>query len=790
MANLLKHAFLIVMSLSTSAGVVRADFDQGILDRAMGMTSDAYQVGGKLVAPAVQAANFLTEDLRKESDSVRAKNIADTLIAVLSTGQGVGGISETPANEGERPLMVGALQEAARFLKALEHPNQKDFALVQKPHEQSHLARVTTIMQSAYAEDRPVVAYNAALQKAITDLHAKELAADGDPKDYTVWVGGIVAANQDGGDPLKAVKALTALLKTTVIPEKAHQLAVSIFRDLKGVNFADVVPSSAIDALISVEAYRMFETTQGALGKADPALFSYQGTAQSDKSEAVLLALVSAIQNYLYNSAATPEVLVRLFKYQINSRKLVKPAVRDAAKAMIRNGEIGQIITQGLIDRVKAMLGQMRITAVQKLVLDAVVMKQALMFYSVPAFNMGTLRKVDTSPQFLRYFGSSGSGLQCGFFSLGFQSRQDALDQILDNLVEPEILAMADRNVSCSSDIRRLIDRYVKYRGKTRDELVGALVAERLEAEKVTLRSRRAASLKIEEKDRNSRQVDLAKLSDQDIEDKIEAQKGEITKDQQAEVSKMVGQKNFYAGLYAKRHKIENLLTGDAEEKKRFFDRFLDEYAQLMAEVLRVEKETGEQIEKHKADKGIKGEVSDDDAAMVSVMRRDLERQRWQAQARLISFIYSLEDFQELVRKSMGEKFSSGELEFDPNPDWDLRVPTYPQMLAELNGYNIYAWVTKSQFERMQRARGASTANPVHQSEDGEYILANYLNGSPNGKDVGLLNKSGGHFEKWIAAGDYARLARAARHQKTYSLPDTTNDRPSSRGSTTIDWPF
>ena len=35
MTNLLKYAFIIIVSLSTSIGVVQAKFDQGIFDRAM-----------------------------------------------------------------------------------------------------------------------------------------------------------------------------------------------------------------------------------------------------------------------------------------------------------------------------------------------------------------------------------------------------------------------------------------------------------------------------------------------------------------------------------------------------------------------------------------------------------------------------------------------------------------------------------------------------------------------------------------------------------------------------------
>ncbi len=768
MANFLKHALLIIVSLSTSIGVVQAKFHQRILDDAMEATSPNYRIGGQLVSPAVQAAYFLAHELSLKSDPEEAKNVADTLIALLSAGRGVGGISKRSANGGERPLMEGALREAARFLKALEHQNQEKFKKEQQAHKQSHLDRVTEIMRAAYAEDRDArrPTYNAALKIKIDKLKVAEEAAD-PSVDYKKLVADTASAARKAGK--NDFEAVGNLLKTTVIREKADYLAnKAILVALKKQDFSAAVDDSVVDALIAAETYRMFETKQGTLERADPNIFAYQNTRKSAESEAVLLALVSAIQDSLYNSALEPEDLVRLFKYKINSRLLARADVRVAAKAMIEDGSIDKLITQDLIDRVKAMPGRMNIHSVQKLDIDAVAMRQALMFCSVPDFDMGTLQQKRTLPQFLRYFGSSGAGLQCGFFSLGFQTRQEAINQILDNLVELEILAMADRNVSCSADIRRILDRSLEFSGKNIGEVVGVLVTERLEAEKATLRSRRATSLKVPEKDRNLIQIDLAKLSDQNIEERIEARKVQIKKDQRAEVRKIMNQRDVYAKLYAKKHGIK-------AEGQDFFDRFFGEYADLMKQIKAEEEAIDAQIDQGKKKIGIVGDVSDGDAATVSAMRRDLERQKWQASSRFVQFIYPLADFQEVVRQSMAVKFSSGELEFDPNPDWHLRVPTYPQMLAELNGYNIYAWVLKSQFERMQRARGASEANPIHTSEDGKYILVNYLNGSPNGKPMGLLNKSGGHFEKWIAA-DHARLARAVRHQNVYGKIGLTKD--------------
>ena len=797
MANFLKHSLLIIVSLSTSIGVVQADFDQGILDRAMGATSPNYKIGGQFVDPAVQAANFLTEELRKERDkerdSVRAKNIADTLIALVSEGRGVGGISDTPANDGERPLMEGSLREAARFLRALEHPNQDNFAAAQKPHAQRHLARVSEIMQAAYAGVVDVVDYNAGLQKEITRLQGEELKDDSDRKDYPTLVQEIVAANQDVGDPLKALKELTRLLKTTVIPEKAFQLAAAIMEELKAVDFSIAIPAAAVDALTSVEMFRMLETAQGNLNKVDPALFDYQGTAQTDASEAILLALVSAIQNHLYNHALTPEELAKLFKYQINSGLLGKGGVRIAAKAMIEDGRMRGIISQGLLNRIRA--ARLRIGAVQTLDIDAVAMRQALMFYSVPDFDMGTLQQKRTLPQFLRYFGSSGAGLQCGFFSLGFKTRKEAIDQILDNLGEPEILAMVDNNLRFGSDnIQAAMNAWVRFSGMKNSKIAKVLLKEKLAGVKKTLEGSRTDALAVDAGKRSPYQQEMAALTDKNIEERVKAAEAKLGKQAQEAAQELSDRIDYYIDLYAKKHGIDREGLSEVEQLE-FYRKLYAEYEKLKAQISVEAAAIDAEFAQRKAEIGIVGRVPDDRNAEVAVLERPFFRKRAESLTKLLQFIYPDEDFRKAAEESMGKKFKGGELEFDPNPDWHLRGSTYPQILAELNGYNIYAWVTKSQFERMQREGEGSVANPIHTSEDGEYILITYLSSSPNGKSMGLLNKHGRHFEKWIAAGDYGRLARAVRHQNVFGnsglTKDTTNDRSSSgSGSSAFDWPF
>ena len=605
MTNLLKYAFLIIVSLSTSIGVVQAEFHREIFDRAMRLTSKDYQLGGKFVAPAVQAANFLAEELRKERDPKEAKKIADTLIALVSEGEGVGGISDTPANDSERPLMEGALEAVARFLKALDHDNHK-FAAAKSPREKSHLDVVSKIMGTAYAGVVDVVDYNAGLQKEITRLQGEELKNDGDRKDYPTLVQEIVDANQDVNEPLKAVKTLTRLLKTTVIPQKAHQLALSIFKMLKkDVDFSAAISGDIIEALIAVETYRMFEIGQGDLDKVDPSLFVYQGAAQSAASEAFLLALVSAIQDILYNPNLTDEELVTGFRYKIPksgfkvvnvggetcvAQKLTpRPAgeLRPSyAKALelVNRGAIKGLVTQaGLSGRVNRAV--LNITRLQKLAIDDVAMRQVLMFYSVPKFGSKASKQPPPLPQFLWHFNSSAYGYQCGFFSLGLQSRDEFINQILDNLNDPKIRGLVNQITSESANIQRAIGYCLKYGNKANGEIEADYLKQRSATIRTGLLSRRTTAKAAVQtgtiKDlppaaQESTQT-MANLSDAALDAMVvadtQSQKANIVK----AMKKDLAAREAYLELYAKKMKIKRDQIDMAA--------FLEQYQKLQADI-------------------------------------------------------------------------------------------------------------------------------------------------------------------------------------------------------------
>ncbi|RZI45663.1 hypothetical protein [Candidatus Finniella inopinata] len=825
MLNFSKYALLIVGTLSASISGVWAEFKKDILNGALKMASDKYKIDGNQVNLAVQAANFLAHDLKRESDPTRAKNIADTLFGLVSKGEGVGGISETPANDRERRWMIDALQEGTRFLKAHQNLPEKaeplteaslaeklkSLAVAAKAHEQQHLDEVKRIILGALGAGAGGNVYNAAIQKQIEQRVKDEVVAFGreldtlkgaknplkksNPKDIIDFLTekskslvvplaltqAAIDQTTDLAAKPDALINLTNILKETVIPQRAYQSAEAIREILKKIDFSDLshMPAGTIEALIAVEKYRMFETKQSSsdakkegLAWNDPTVFDYQGTTQSAQSEAVLLALVSAIQNYLYNIARTPEDLIRLFKYEMNSRNLKSEYVRDTVKDMLQQKITDRVIDEKLLQDVNT--AQLNISKVQKLAIDAVAMRQSLMFYSIPKFNIGTLhQETALPPKFILYFGSSGSGLQCGFFSLGFANRDEALELIIDNLCEPEILAMADSNLqSGSADIKAVLGNWQKLRDKSDTDIKDDFLKEALVTRRRTLEGSKAFALAVSENKRSDHQK---KMADLDIDKTLAIEKEEIRKKQEARALEILKQREAYLELYAKNKNIDisRYKKGEATARKELLDRFFAEYDIIIKAISADEKRIDSAIEQRKTELGMAGIVSESNAHNVAIATINLQRQKLQAQNRLVQFIYPIEDFKKVVENDMKQKFDDGELEFDPNPDWALRTPSYPQIIAEMNNYNIYAWVTKSQFDRMQREEGADVASPVYQTSDGEYVLVQYLPGGERGKSISLLNKYGGHFEKWIEADDYPRLARAVRHKQLHGVDDT-----------------
>ncbi len=773
MMVLLKRFLVILGGIFLASLPVRAEFDQGLVKDALKMTSSSYKIGNDEVSRAVQAVNFLAHELTLEPDLVKAKNRAETLLAVLTKGEGVGGIRDTKhtrpqATEAERQLIIEALRLAAGYLG-------KEQCLSQIPETSqgpnSHQDVVRAIVNSF--DDQPLPkTYNSRLHEALLQQQKTETEQD-QQKDI----------NAQNGYGIKAGKAnnswesITQSLQKTVIPEKAALLSQVLRANLKGTNGTQGVDFSGftenpsgyqnyLQALIVTEKYRLFETDQGDLKTTDPKLTDYANTNQSAESEAILLALVSAVHNYLINPASTVEDLIRLYRYQKNNSK-IKEDVRKAAKQLIETHQIQKIITQNLLDKINQT--KLKIFDVQKIALDQKAMNEHLLYYSFPLFDRKT-STITKQHKFLRYLQSSGASLQCGFFSLGFESRQEALDQILDNLEEPEIFVWADRNTAESAHIRRIMDITVGDGYKTAIEIQTFLINQQIQAKMNRLKELRDQAIFIDPSKQGKEQKEVYNKTDNELQQIIDTKfLATFTQTAEKNAKAFAVEREDYLNLYAQKNNL-NRNSSD------FITRFQEEYNDLLKSIKLNNQKIDNEFEEARKREKFPPKVDEKDnetASQVSLLRQPYELRMKTEDARLTSFFYSPQEFKKVVQQSLNAKFSRGELEFDPNRDWSIDVVTYPQLLAILNNHNIYAWVTTSLFQNLQRQRGASGATSIHATEDGLYQLINYLEGGKKAKNISLINKSGGHFEKWLDSNDYFHLARSLRHKQKYHLGNT-----------------
>ena len=167
---------------------------------------------------------------------------------------------------------------------------------------------------------------------------------------------------------------------------------------------------------------------------------------------------------------------------------------------------------------------------------------------------------------------------------------------------------------------------------------------------------------------------------------------------------------------------------------------------------------------------------------------------KMEIEAELTRQFYSLEDFGKIVWQDMHNVFAqkdSGKigdisasedkelLEFPPNPEWQITSPTYPLLMAKLNGYSIGGWTSKSYLGELQEGRvGNDRIRPIYQTEnDEEYVLVSYIPTTEDAKRVDVVNLGGGHFEKLIRSDDRPQAVRALRHKNTYRGVQDTRPR-------------
>ncbi|RZI46469.1 hypothetical protein [Candidatus Finniella inopinata] len=771
MINFAKYCLLTVGMVSVSMGVAQAEFKQDILDSAMKMAEADYKIDANPVNKAVQAANFLAHDLKRESDPTRAKNIADTLLGLVSKGEGkgVGGISETPANEGERGLMINALQEATRFLKeqdglteAALGANLKTFDKADKEHEKQHVAHVSAIIFGAFKKHAGVLdsaaiksdlqgilagtawlkdymtkdeywkyvdaylskalerrVYNVKIQQEIDDLRAKEKKDDGEADyNHNDFVKSYVASLVQGDNPLKDLETLTEKLQETVIPEKAFQIARSMIEKLKtkDFNFERLLADSegmptVIDALIAIEKYRMLETRQSYLEKIDPPIFTYQNTKQSPESEAVLLAMVSAIQSILRNPDLTDDEVVDQFKYKIpkspykavakggitwsieleerRGEDFKRPSYEKALE-MIRGGAIKNLISKlNLPQKVKDLSRPLNISKVQKLEIDKEAMKQKLFYVHRPVFDFKKAVFV-REPRIMYWVQSRGNG-ECGYFSLRHaQGYAEYVQQILDNLDDPEIYNRAITLTNLNEVVL-------------------------LEAQKLEKSSAEKRSLQENEQ--------LEKLGPylkalEELQVKYEAESSKIERvpnPTKAEFDVMIA---------TARDELETKIKRLQAEKEALKKKYNDLKHPHLVEIVKI--------------------VDPNHLRLIKQLIHDIDFITTQDGGNRGWYTNTATDY------------------------WTLQ-PLQPDLISViLNGYDVYSWVPIS----AKRGRPSIV-------EDGQTALIGFT--SPrkefpalHPRRIHLYNQTGGtHYDKWVEAGDYADMAAALRHKHKHSLGDT-----------------
>ena len=143
------------------------------------------------------------------------------------------------------------------------------------------------------------------------------------------------------------------------------------------------------------------------------------------------------------------------------------------------------------------------------------------------------------------------------------------------------------------------------------------------------------------------------------------------------------------------------------------------------------------------------------------------------------AMIWFKEELQKLIHQHFQAQHYSAELTigpseviqhiYDPKDNWDFAAA-----LAHTYHYNIYAWVSKTLFDlhygprevfhdRLKQMVRFNGLTPIRTSTDGNYVLINLIYNSDSAKDVHLINRSGGHYDKFIRRDDFPAIARSLR---------------------------
>ncbi len=860
-------AFII---FSSWGSLFAAVVDQALIDNVWSMTSPNYKRGTHFVSRAVQAVNMLAHELQLYSNEAKATAAAKSIVAMVTTGKGVKGGLRGPsskrrlANETEKKLMIDAVTKAVDYLqkqslfddvlreslsemlgtwntddvtrkhgsvvmglllasskKTKRHDLASAKALVPTLIPDSALWIRTSLAPEAaswhYAQEymeEPYVdhLYNAIELKRIQKAQADELVSD------PVYSARIAAMPED----ISSLESLTVELERTLIPEKALALAEKLRTivkslDLKTIKDNAVLFPRVIRALVAIEKFRMFEINLGGLDKADPTVIDYKNDALDPESQAILITLVSAIQNYLYNPGSTIDDLRQLFLYRKNDKRLERVV---AALNAIKPDEFVNYRLLAALQRPIA------INVLQYIAIDEVNLKQRLRYYAMPRFHKET-KEIDYVLTFLRDYGSSGVLMQCGFFSLGYESRNDAFQQILDNLNDPRIFGLADWISARSGDISAAMN-WLSMTDEQKDKAIADRKLKPDDAKRVRENyDKDVLEIKRVFKEKYSLQalgdavlVARMKLSYQRVSDDIQRRKeifeSEKTKRRVAAGFTPVVPNEILIGIwlqYQKKHGLDvsrlnpKEICFRVEQEKTNLQRYLNDLLPPGKSATLTFKKDEERndvfdrggqiagaidiiksvVSKEILDKADKILSSLTDQLLHFLENEEMERALMDSEVTRI--FYTVPEFQKFIREDMHKFFAQGDsgkvgdvggygsgelLEFPPNPSWAQHIPSYPFLMSVLNNWNIGAWTSKHYLRVLQAGRIAEDIiRPIHATEDNEYLLTSEMYNTPSAKTIDVVNLGGGHFEKLVISNDYSRSARSIRHKALYNLSNT-----------------
>ncbi len=503
--------------LKPTVPVDNLGIDIGLIKSAYDMTGDKFVVGKTATDPgipvrrSVQTVNMLAHELSLYDDETTATRAAQALVGMIATGAGAGGVIRPKytgdqtylANPVERQLMIEALTKAADYLRqrGILDPFLESMMSrmtlqwnddVTKSHGAVVMALLATVSQQSEAFPEPEKAYVSELcgdtipwqddrnwvdARNYKDAaprhtyHAIEIAQLEEQRrvelerdaGYATRIGGLPVTPVTATGNLVPLQGITEELEQTVVPEKAALLAEKIMEffkntstDLTSILTPGAFKNTVVRALAAVEKFRMLEISAAGLDKRNPKVADYL-TDQNPETQAILVALVSAIQNYLYNPASTLENLRKLARYSANLREHAQNLPAFLAL------DVPQLIDE---DLQRASQGQIAINVYQRILIDQENLKQNLFLFWMPYFDKET-GNMTQHPTFVRYYASGGAANQCGFFSLGFESRSEAKQQIVDNLTDDvdvdDVYALADQISNASARIKTLMEKYTLY---------------------------------------------------------------------------------------------------------------------------------------------------------------------------------------------------------------------------------------------------------------------------------------------------------------------------------------